>query len=68
MVQVNIRMSDLLKKRLQYNSIENGKTLQDTIIDYLIVGLSLERLQECNNDFKLPDEYQIIKSTFELDK
>ena len=65
MEQTNIRMKSLFKKRLQYESIEKGKTLQDTIIDYLILGISLERILETNEDFKLPVEFEFIKSTIE---
>ena len=67
MEQTNIRMKSLFKKRLQYEAIEKGKTLQDTIIDYLILGMSLERIMETNNNFKLPVEFEVIKATFELD-
>lgn len=67
MEQTNIRMKSLFKKRLQYEAIEKGKTLQDTIIDYLILGMSLERIIQTNNDFELPVEFEFIKSTIELD-
>ena len=67
MEQTNIRMKSLFKKRLQYEAIEKGKTLQDTIIDYLILGMSLERIIQTNNNFELPVEFEVIKSTIELD-
>ena len=67
MEQTNIRMKSLFKKRLQYESIEKGKTLQDTIIDYLVLGISLERILQSNSDFELPAEFEVIKSTIELD-
>lgn len=67
MEQTNIRMKSLFKKRLQYESIEKGKTLQDTIIYYLILGISLEKILQSNEDFQLPCEFEVIKSTVELD-
>lgn len=67
MEQTNIRMKSLFKKRLQYEAIEKGKTLQDTIIDYLVLGMSLERIIQTNNNFELPVEFEVIKSTIELD-
>lgn len=68
MIQVNIKMNEMLKKRIYQQAIEKGKTLQDTIIEYIILGMTLERNLETNKSFKLPKEFEIIKTTIELDK
>lgn len=67
MKQTNIRMTSLLKKRLQRAAIEKEQSLQDTILEYIVLGLSVERNLETNETFTLPMEFEIIKATIERD-
>lgn len=67
MLQVNIRMKQLLKNRLQYAAIDKNQSLQETIIEYLILGIALERNLESNKNFELPPEFEVIKETILLD-
>lgn len=67
MKQTNIRMTSLLKKRLQRAAIEKDQSLQDTILEYIVLGLSVERNLETNVTFTLPMEFEIIKATIEKD-
>lgn len=65
MEQTNIRMKSSFKKKLQIEAIQTGKTLQDTIIDYLILGVSLQNLLESNKGFNLPAEFDSFRSSIE---
>jgi len=65
--QTNIRIPELFKKQLQYKAIEKGQSFQDTILDYAISGLALEKKLELDSSFQLPAEFEVIKETIKKD-
>ena len=46
MEQTNIRMKSLFKKDYNMRQLKKAKPCKDTIIDYLVLGISLERIMK----------------------